>query len=90
MKWFIRGIIALLIVVIIAISIVYIYIDTIARRAIEYAANYATGCKTTLAQANVGVLKGSLTLKDLTLYNPPDYGDTVFFNLQDGKTEDKL
>ncbi|QQE13529.1 hypothetical protein JD969_08755 [Planctomycetota bacterium] len=90
MKWIIRGIIALLLLVVIAVSILYIYIDTIARRGIEYAANYATGCKTTLAQANVGILKGSLTLTDLILYNPPDYGDTTFFELKNGKTAVEL
>ncbi|QDU35477.1 hypothetical protein KS4_35600 [Poriferisphaera corsica] len=90
MKWIIRSVIALLIVVLIIVSILYIYIDTIARRGIEYAANYATGTKSTLAAANVGILKGSLTLTELKIYNPPSFGDTTFFDLKNGKTAVEL
>ena len=86
MKWVLRVVIALLLIIVIAVAVAYMYIDTIAKRAIVYAAEYATGCKTTLAQANVGILKGSLTLTELSLFNPPGFGDTKFIDLQKGKT----
>ena len=90
MKWVIRVVIALLLIVIIAVTVLFMYIDTIAKRAIVYAAEYSTGCKTTLAQANVGILKGSLSLVELSLYNHPGFGDTKFLELQRGKTSVKL
>ena len=86
MKWVIRSIIALIVVVVIALVVTLFYIDSIAKRAVEYAGTSATGCQTTLRSIAVGVFSGTVTLDDLDMKNPEGWGDTHFFQLGHGAT----
>ncbi|WP_432798429.1 hypothetical protein [Poriferisphaera sp. WC338] len=90
MKWVIRGLLGLIAIIILVVVIALIYVDTIAKSAVEYAATTATGCKTTLRDISVGVFSGTVTLDDLEMANPEGWGDLYFFKLGHGATGVRL
>lgn len=77
---------ALLLLVIVAVVGVFVYIDQIARSAVERGATYALGVQTTLGHMDVGVLDGRIDLGDLRVTNPPGFVSDHFLTLGKGGT----
>jgi hypothetical protein len=90
MKLALKIVAVLVILVIAAVVAVVFYINTIAKSAIERGATAALGVKTTLASADVGILKGQLTLSDLIVANPKGFEGKDFLELGTGFLEVSL
>ena len=73
MKKLIKLVAVLLILLVLATVAVALYIDTIAKTAIERGATYALGVETTLGSADVGLLSGTFSMGDLTVANPAGF-----------------
>lgn len=84
MKIFIRVLIALAILIALSVAGMFIYIDSIARVAVERGASGALGVKTTLKSADVGVFGGTFAMSGLRVENPPGFTDNPFLTLEDG------
>ncbi|MFW6060433.1 MAG: hypothetical protein ACODAQ_09635 [Phycisphaeraceae bacterium] len=84
MKWIIRIAVALVVVVTVGMLGVYIYLDTIAQRAIERGGTYATGVLTRVASVNVRLMAGEVGLNRLTVANPAGFEATPFLALDHG------
>jgi len=75
------GLVVLLVAV---VAIVLVSLDAIARAAIERGSTYALGVPTTLGSANIGILSGEFTMKDLVVANPEGFDGDYFFRLDEG------
>ena len=74
----------LVILLVAVVAVVFVSIDAIARAAIERGSTYALGVPTTLGSANIGILSGEFTMKDLDVANPDGFDGGYFFQLDEG------
>ena len=84
MKTLVKIVAVLLILLVLATVAVALYIDTIAKTAIERGATYALGVETTLGSADVGLLSGTFSMGDLTVANPAGFESPYFTHLGQG------
>jgi hypothetical protein len=75
---------ALLVLLIVAVA-VFVYMDSIARRAIEVGETYALGVSATLDQADIGVFSGEFAMSGLKVSNPDGFSSPHFMRLDEGK-----
>ena len=87
MKKLIKMVAVLLILLVLATVAVALYIDTIAKTAIERGATYALGVETTLGSADVGLLNGTFSMGDMTIANPAGFESPYFTHLGQGDVE---
>ena len=84
MKTLIRFVAGLVVVLLILAVGVVVYIDSIAKAAIERGATYALGVETTLGSADVKLLSGAFAMADLTVANPQGFESPYFTHLGQG------
>jgi hypothetical protein len=84
MKLLIKLVAVLVVVLIVAVVAVALYIDVIARNAVERGATSALGVETTLGSANVGIRTGEFSMRELRVANPQGYDTEHFLTLDDG------
>ncbi len=63
----------LLLHVLLAGAAVVLLVDPLTRRTVQSSTTYATGTESSLASANVGLLRGDVVLRDLVVENPADF-----------------
>ncbi len=81
MKWIVR-IVAVLVVVVLVLGLsVYFYADAVAKRTVERGGTYATGVKTTVDNVRLGLFSGEAGLKKLQIANPPGFERDYFLKL---------
>jgi hypothetical protein len=83
-KKLVRLVMVLVVLVIAAVVAAVLYIDAIAKRAVETSATAALGVDTTLRQADVGILAGRFDMSDLKVSNPHGFDTAHFLTLHDG------
>lgn len=71
----------LLIVLVIGVAGLYLARNFIARKAVEIAAREMTGFPLEIGSVDIGLLGGSLEVRDLKLMNPPEFHGGTFVNL---------
>ncbi|MHC4217877.1 MAG: hypothetical protein ACYSU7_05410, partial [Planctomycetota bacterium] len=74
----------LVVLLLVAVVLVFLYVDSIAKTAVEKGATYALGVKTTLNSADVGIVGGDFTMKGLTVTNPEGFEGETFLKLGEG------
>lgn len=84
MKTLIKLVVVLIVLVIIAAAGAWVYIDSIAKAAIERGSTSALGVETKVSSASLSLLHGQLTLKGLDVANPNGFDSKHFLNLKDG------
>ena len=87
MKKLIRFVVGLVVVVLVLAVGVVVYIDKIAKTAIERGASYALGVDTTLGSADVKLLSAAFAMGDLTIANPQGFESPYFTHLGQGDVE---
>ena len=87
MKKLIKYVCGLVVVLLLLAVGVVVYIDSIAKAAIERGATYALGVETTLGSADVKLLSGSFAMGDLTIANPQGFESPYFTHLGAGDVE---
>ena len=87
MKKLIKMVAVLLILLVLATVAVALYIETIAKTAIERGATYALGVETTLGSADVGLWSGTFSMGDMTIANPAGFESPYFTHLGQGDVE---
>ncbi|GJQ28262.1 MAG: hypothetical protein HBSAPP03_01460 [Phycisphaerae bacterium] len=78
----IGGVLVLAVVVVLVVTV--IFIDSVAKAAIEKGGTYAMGVPTTLQSADVGVMSGTFAMKGLNVANPAGFSGPHFFALASG------
>ncbi|MEQ8317670.1 MAG: AsmA family protein [Phycisphaerales bacterium] len=69
--------------VVLAIVLAWIYVDSLAERGVERGATYALDVDTQLDSADVGILAGNVELSGLTVDNPEGFEAEHFLTLDD-------
>lgn len=90
MKWIIRILIVLVVLIAGFLASSYWWLDGAARKAIEVAGSDAMGTTVTLDKIRIGVLRGSASLSEFNIANPAGYEKPFFFDLKSGATEVNL
>lgn len=75
---------ALIALIIAGVVAAYIYIDVLAKTAIERGGTYALGVNTSLNTASIKVFKAELALSGLEVANPQGFSSPHFLKLDDG------
>jgi hypothetical protein len=73
LKWTIRIVIGLVVLVILALAIVWINVDRIAKEVVQRGGTYALGVQTQVQDVSVSLLGGSLGYTDLNIANPSGF-----------------
>ncbi|MAE66807.1 MAG: hypothetical protein CMJ18_21320 [Phycisphaeraceae bacterium] len=90
MKWIVRLLLVLVVVVIAAVVVATVYIDQIARAAVEEGGTYALGVTTKLDSMDVGLTSGSIDLGGLNIDNPEGFTAPYFLSLGRGRLDVSL
>jgi len=85
MKNLVKILVALVVVLVVAVGGLVYYIDSMAKKAIEYGGTEALGVSTTLDQVNISLLGGSASLNDLKIANPSGFKQPTFLGLGTGE-----
>lgn len=90
MKTLLKIVLVLVLVLVVGLVAAFIYIDRIAKVAVEKGGTYALGVDTRLDSISVGVLAGKVGLKGLSVANPEGYSTPAFMSLGSGGVEVSL
>jgi len=85
MKGLLKILAVVVIVIVLGLVAVFLYIDRLAKVAIEQGASSSLGVATTLDGADVDVLAAGMTLTNLRVANPAGFDTPHFLALQTGK-----
>ena len=70
---FVRGILLVVLVVILAIGIMVFMLDSVAKSGIEKGATYALDVNTSLEHIHIGLISGQVDISDLQIDNPTGF-----------------
>lgn len=84
MKLFLKIAVVLVVLLVIAGVGIFLYIDSIAKAAIEGGGSYALGVPTSLTKADVKVFGGEFAMDGLTVANPEGYESDNFLTMNSG------
>lgn len=76
-KWALRLFLLLIVLAVVAV----LSIDPICRVIVQNRIREQTGMDAQIGKFSVGLLSPTLTIRDLKLYNPPDFGGTLFLDI---------
>lgn len=82
MKKLAKLVAVLLVLLGVAVLGIFVYIDSIAKAAIERGSTYALGVETTLRWADVGILSGEFAMGGLKIDNPDGFDGDHFLQLE--------
>ena len=85
MKTIVKLVVALLVVVVVGLGAMLFYVDSMAKKAIEYGGQEALGVATTLEQINLSLLGGTASLQSLNIANPSGFKQPTFLGLGTGE-----
>ena len=88
-KIILRIVAGVLIVVVLALVVVWLMIDSIAKAGIEYGGSYALGTETQVAEVDVKLLAGNVTLDGLSIENLEGYTDAKIVEAKHGALDVK-
>ena len=80
-----RGLAVVAGVVILLVTLPFLYVDSLAKDALEQGASETFGTKTTLGSVSLGLLSGKVGLGDLRVRNPEGWEAKHFFTIDDGR-----
>lgn len=84
MKFIFKAVIALLVIIVIALGVGVYYIDSIAKRAIEYGGTEALGVNTSLDSIDIALMEGRTTMQNLGIANPAGFDAQQLMHLGEG------
>jgi hypothetical protein len=87
MKLFVKIIIVVAVLIVVGVGVVFLSIDSIAKRAIEREGTEALGVKTTVSSADIKIFAGKFALNGLNVDNPKGFDGPHFLHLKDGKVD---
>ncbi len=90
MKLLLRILAGLALVVLLAVAGTMLFLDSLAREAVERGGTFALGVPTELESADIGIFSGDLGLAGLRVANPPGFSRPDFFSLGKAQLESSL
>lgn len=87
MKTIIKLLVLILVVVAVVIGAATFYLDTIAKKAIEFGGSEALGVATTVDDLSISILNGNTNLTGFSIANPQGFSDNLFMVLKQGNVD---
>ena len=87
MKWIIRIVIVLMLVVMVLGVVGYVMLDKLTKKGIERGGTYAMGVETKLDGIHIGLLSGSVSMNGLSVANPEGFKADHFMSLREGNVD---
>ena len=85
MKLILKIVAVLVVLLIVAVFAVFLYIDSIAKSAIEKGGTAALDVETTVSKVDIGIFSGQVGLAGLSVANPEGFDEGYFLNLGSGE-----
>ena len=83
MKKIFKWLIGLALLLIVLLVVIFLSRNSILRVVMENRIHAQTGMDAEIGKVHVGLLAPEMTIKDLNLYNPPDFGGTPFLKIKE-------
>lgn len=87
MKLLVRLLVGLALVVALAVGGAVLFVDSLAKAAIEKGGTLALGVETKLDKAGIGLFSGEFSLEGLSIANPPGFAVPEFFSMRGTRLE---
>lgn len=87
MKTMLKLLIFLVVIAAIVIGAATFYLDTIAKKAIEFGGSEALGVATTVDDLSISILDGNTNLSGFSIANPQGFSDNMFMVLKQGNVD---
>jgi hypothetical protein len=84
MKFILKAIITLFVIIVIALGVGVYYIDSIAKKAIEYGGTEALGVTTSLDSIDIALMDGRTSMQNLSIANPQGFDAEQLMQLGKG------
>jgi Holliday junction resolvase-like predicted endonuclease len=81
MKWLFKWIFRLFLLAVVLLVVFLLSLDTILRVIAERSIRQQTGMQVEIGKFHFGLLESVVTIKDLQLHNPPEFGGTPFLSI---------
>jgi len=81
MKWIFKWLVRLVILAIILIVVFFLSLDTIVRLIMENRIRAQTGMGAEIGKFTLGLAEPTITIKNFKLFNPPNFGGTLFIDI---------
>ena len=80
-----RGLAIVAVVLVVLVALPFLYLDSLAKGALEAGATETFGTKTTLGSVSLGLLSGKVGLRRLRVRNPDGWDEKYFFRIGKGR-----
>jgi hypothetical protein len=87
MRLLLRAVVVIALLAVLALVLLFVFVDRAAKTAIEKGGTYALGVPTTLGEADIGLVSGRFALGDLVVANPAGFESPHFMRLGRGELE---
>jgi uncharacterized protein involved in outer membrane biogenesis len=81
MKWIFKWLLRLFILAVVLVVIFFLSLDTIVRLVMENRIRAQTGMDAEIGKFSIGLATPTITIKDFKLFNPPNFGGTLFLDI---------
>ncbi len=81
MKWIFKWLVRLFILAVILIVVFVLSLDTILRVVMQNRIRAQTGMDAEIGKFTLGLAEPTITIKDFKLFNPPNFGGTLFVDI---------
>ena len=81
MKWIFKWLVRLVILAVILAVVFFLSLDTILRLVMQNRIRAQTGMDAEIGKFSLGLTEPTLTIKDFKLFNPPNFGGTLFIEI---------
>jgi uncharacterized protein involved in outer membrane biogenesis len=83
MKWLFKWLFRLFLLAVVLIVILLLSFNSIVRVGVEHRIRAQTGMDAEIGKFSVGLVEPTVTIQNLKLYNPPDFGGTPFLDIRE-------
>ncbi len=81
MKWIFKWLVRLVILAVILVVVFFLSLDTILRLVMQNRIRAQTGMDAEIGKFSLGLAEPTITIKDFKLFNPPNFGGTLFIDI---------
>src|SRR5277367_1003262 len=81
MKWIFKWLVRLFILAVVLVVILFLSLDTILRLVMENRIRAQTGMDAEIGKFSIGLATPTITIRDFKLFNPPNFGGTLFLDI---------
>jgi hypothetical protein len=81
MKWIFKWLVRLVILAVVLVVVFFLSLDTILRLVMQNRIRAETGMDAEIGKFSLGLTEPTITIKDFKLFNPPNFGGTLFIDI---------